>query len=164
MAISLCGVAMIIIRSGKQLEFGGNALIGDIVTLTAAMIWGLNTNLQKPLLARYSVLQVATSMMIVGGIGLSLAAIPSAMKLDWGSIDWRHYAAAIASGAFSIGIANAIWSNGVKRLGPGRTANFNNLVPVLAFIISYFTLHEPISVIQIVGVTITMAGVWVARR
>src|SRR5439155_3148474 len=42
MAISLLGVALIIAGSGKQLEFGGKALLGDIVTLTAAMIWGLN--------------------------------------------------------------------------------------------------------------------------
>ena len=70
----------------------------------------------------------------------------------------------MASGAFSIGVANAIWTFGVKRLGPGRTSNFQNLVPVLAFIISYFTLNEEIAPIHFVGAAVTIAGVWYARR
>jgi drug/metabolite transporter (DMT)-like permease len=164
MAISLCGIALIIIGSGKRIEFGGYALAGDIISLIAAMLWGLNTNLQKPLLARHSVLQLTFVMMAVGAAGLFLVATPAMMTFDWSSLHWTYYLAAIGSGALSIGICNALWTNGVKRLGPGRTANFNNLVPVLAFIFSYLSLHEEISAIQIVGVCITMGGVWVARR
>jgi drug/metabolite transporter (DMT)-like permease len=52
----------------------------------------------------------------------------------------------------------------VKHLGPGRTANFNNLVPVLAFIFSYFTLHEQLLPIQFVGAGVTVVGIWIARR
>ncbi len=164
MAISLLGIALVILGSDKKFELGGSALLGDVITLIAAMTWGLNTNLQKPLLARHSVLQVTLVMMIVGGVGLSLIAVPSMTQLDWGSIHWTYYVAAIASGALSIGVSNAIWSNGVKRLGPGRTANFNNLVPVLAVVLSAFLLHETISLMQILGMSITMLGVWMARR
>ncbi|HTK83036.1 MAG TPA: DMT family transporter [Bacteroidota bacterium] len=164
MAISLLGVSLIILGSGKRIELDGNALLGDIITLTAAMVWGLNTNLQKPLLAKYSVLQVTFVMMTVGGVGLTLSGIPSMASLDWGSIRWTYYAAAIVSGALSIGISNAIWSNGVKRLGPGRTANFNNLVPVLAVVLSAFFLKEEVTAFQIFGIGITMLGVWLARR
>jgi drug/metabolite transporter (DMT)-like permease len=102
--------------------------------------------------------------MAVGGAGLSLIGIPAMSQLDWSSIRWTYYAAATVSGALSIGLSNAIWSNGVKRLGPGRTANFNNLVPVLAVLLSAFTLHEEITVSQIFGMGITMSGVWIARR
>ena len=164
MAVSLLGVTLIILGSGKRIELDGNALLGDVITLTAAMVWGLNTNLQKPLLAKYSVLQVTLVMMAVGGIGLSVAAFPSMASLDWGSIHWTYYAAAVVSGALSIGVSNAIWSNGVKRLGPGRTANFNNLVPVLAVVLSALFLKEEITAFQIFGIGITMLGVWLARR
>ena len=163
MALSLCGVTMIIFGSGKQFDFGAHALIGDLIMLTAAIIWGLNTTLQKPLLVHYSVLQVTTMMMIVGAIGLSLAAIPASISFRWSETHWTYYAAAITSGALSIGVGNILWTNGVKRLGPGRTANFNNLVPVLAVVISSLSLHEEISAIQIPGIGITMLGVWVAR-
>lgn len=164
MAVSLCGVIMIIVGSGKRLEFGSNAMAGDVISLAAAAMWGLNTNLQKPLLTKYSAVQLTFVLVLVGAVGLTLFAIPSALSLDWSSVQWTHVASAIVSGALSIAAANVFWSHGVQRLGPGRTANFNNLVPVLAFLISAFTLDEGLYLIQFVGAGVTIFGVWVARR
>ena len=140
------------------------ASIGDIIVLCAAVLWALNTNLQKPLLVRYSAEQLALVMIAIGSGGLSVISLPAVLTFDWATLHWTYYLAAIVSGALSIGIANMIWSRGVQRLGPGRTSNFNNLVPVLAFIISYFTLDEKLLPIQFVGAAITVVGVWVARR
>jgi drug/metabolite transporter (DMT)-like permease len=164
MGVSFAGVILIVIGSGKKLEFGSAALVGDIITLAAASLWGLYTNLQKHLLARHSAVQLTFSMVTMGAIGLTLIGIPSIASVNWGSIPWPYYLAAIASGALSIGFANAVWSYGVKRLGPGRTSAFNNLVPVLAFIISYLALDEKIYAIQVVGAAITISGVWLARK
>jgi len=164
MACSLFGVLLIIAGSGKKLSLGGHELIGDVIVLAAAVLWALNTNLQKPLLVRYSAEQLALVMITVGSMGLSLISLPAVMSFDWAALRWPYYLAAILSGAFSIGLANMIWSRGVQRLGPGRTSNFNNLVPVLAFIISYFTLDEKLLPIQAVGAAVTVVGVWVARR
>jgi drug/metabolite transporter (DMT)-like permease len=52
----------------------------------------------------------------------------------------------------------------VKRFGPGKTANFGNLIPVLAFIISYFMLDEQLFGVQFLGAAVTVVGVWIARR
>jgi drug/metabolite transporter (DMT)-like permease len=164
MATSLVGVILIIIGSGRKLEFGGQELVGDVITLGAAAMWGLNTNLQKPLLASYSSNQLSFLMISVGALGLSAVAIPAAPALDWSAIHWMSIAATVVSGALSIGVANLIWSHGVKHLGPSRTANVNNLVPVLAFIFSYFTLAEELLPIQFVGAGITVVGIWIARR
>jgi len=164
MATSFAGVVMIIIGSGRKLEVGSQALAGDVISLAAAFFWGLNTNIQKPLLTRYSAIQVTLVMLTVGAIGLTVLAIPSAATLEWESVHWTYYAAAVVSGAVSIGLASVVWSIGVKRLGPSRTGNFSNLVPVFAFVISYFTLHEEILPIQIIGAAVTIVGVWLARQ
>ncbi len=164
MAFSLCGVVLIILGSGKTLEFGGLALIGDLVCLASAVMWALSTNLQKPLLLRHSPLYVATTMISVGAVGLSVVAIPAAVNMNWSSVGWTYWAATFLSGALSIGIANLFWSQGVQRLGPGRTANFNNLVPVLALIMSYVALKEELHLLQLLGAAITIGGVWLARR
>ncbi len=163
MSLSLVGVFLIIAGSSKKLSLGGYELIGDIIILCAAVLWALNTNLQKPLLFRYSPVQLALVMLATGAAGLALIAIPPAVRFNWGSAPPSAYFAAVLSGAVSIGIGNAIWSRGVKRLGPGRTANFNNLVPVLALLISYFTINEELMLIQMVGAGVTIVGVWLAR-
>jgi drug/metabolite transporter (DMT)-like permease len=164
MVISLCGVVMIVVGSGQKLEFGGTAMIGDLTSLAAAALWALNTNLQKPLVAKYPPMQVAVIMLSVGAVGLSAAAVHSFMTLDWTHVPPIHYAAAVASGALAIGAANVIWTLGVKRLGPGRTANFNNLIPILAFVLSYFTLKEAVHLIHFIGAGLTIVGVWYARK
>jgi drug/metabolite transporter (DMT)-like permease len=164
MTISLLGIIMIIVGSGKKLALGGHELIGDCIVFVAASLWGLTTNMQKPLLMRYSPTQIAFSLVGIGGIGLAAIATPVAATYSWGDVHWTYYLAAILSGAFSIGIANNIWSRGVQQLGPSRTSNFNNLVPILAFVISFLTLNEQLLPIQIVGAGVTITGVWIARR
>lgn len=163
MAISLTGIFLIILGSGKKLEIGSYAMLGDLICLAAAMLWALHTNLQKPMLTKYPTMQLALIMTIVGSIGLSLIALPSAVTMDWASVKFSYYFAAVASGIFAIATANYLWSKGIKKIGPSRTANYNNLVPVLAFIISYFTLNEHVLPIQFAGAAVTIIGVWFAK-
>lgn len=164
MALSLCGVIMIVVGSGRKLAFGGHEIIGDLICLTAAILWGLSTNLQKPLLVRYSSLHLATVMISIGAVGLLIIALPAAVTTDWSSIGATYWIATVVSGMLSIGLANAFWSYGVQRLGPGRTSSFSNLVPVLAFLVSYVALKEEVYPIQIVGSVVTITGVWISRR
>jgi drug/metabolite transporter (DMT)-like permease len=161
---SLAGIAMIIVGSGKKVEFGSAGMAGDLISIAAAFFWAFNTNLQKPLLVRYSPTQLALVFTVIGAVGLTIIAVPSAATTDWGGIGWPHYLAAIVSGGLSIAAANVFWSYGVQRLGPGSTANFGNLIPVLAFAMAYVTLKEELNEVQVIGAVVTLAGVWIARK
>lgn len=164
MAVSLFGVLLIIFGSGKEVTFGSSGAGGDLITLAAAILWGLSTNLQKPLLVNYSALQLNLIMILVGAAGLTLIAIPAFLSIDLRAIDGSYYTAGIASGALSIGVANMLWSVGVKRLGPSRAGNFGNLVPVLAFVFAWAAFGEPIQLQQGIGAAVVLGGVMVARR
>jgi len=164
MALSLAGIAMIVLGSGKRVEFGSSAMVGDGICLVAAVLWAVTTNLQKPLLGRYSPLQVALVMVTIGAVGLTAVALPFTGRVDWRGVEWPFFAAAAASGALSIAAGNVLWAIGVKRLGPDETANFGNLIPVVAFVISYGILGERFEMLQVVGACVTVAGVWLARR
>ena len=164
MIVSFIGIIMIIVGSSKKLTLGGNEFFGDIIVLAAASLWGLNTTLQKPLLTTYSAKQLSLILFSIGAVGLTLVGAPAIVQTDWRVVPLVSIVAAILSGAFSIGVGNVMWSYGVKHLGPGRTSNFNNLVPVLAFLLSYFVLDEKLLPIQLVGAAVTVVGVWIARQ
>jgi drug/metabolite transporter (DMT)-like permease len=164
MGLSLAGVVMIIVGSGRSLSVGGAEMAGDLICIAAAFLWAFNTNLQKPLLGKYSPLQLSLIMISIGAVGLTLSAVPAAVTMDWGAVEWPAWAGAIASGVFSIAVANLIWSTGVKHLGPGRTGSFGNLIPVVALIISYGALGETLAGLQVAGAAVTIFGVWFARR
>ena len=164
LSISLIGIVLIIIGSGKNFEFNSMALVGDLMSLVAAVLWGLNTTLQKPLLTRYTTIELSVMTLGIGAVGLTLIAIPPALMMDWHSVSFPYILAAILSGALSIGTANVLWSYGVKNIGPSRTSNFNNLVPVFAFLIAYMTIGESVTKLQVLGAGITIFGVWIVRR
>jgi O-acetylserine/cysteine efflux transporter len=164
MVISFLGIVLIVTGSGARLAMGGNDMIGDLIILAGAALWGMTTALQRPLLVRYPAGQTTFILVAVGGVGLSLLAIPFLPSMDWQAVHWTYYGSAFMSGLFSIGIANVVWSYGVQQIGPGRTANFNNLVPVLAFIVSWLTLNERLATVQFIGAGVTILGVWIARR
>lgn len=163
MLVAVAGIVLMIAGSGSHLAFGGKAIVGDLLGLAAAALWGLNTNLQKPLLARYSALQLTTLSTGIGALGLTLSALPTGLRMDVRTVDPPSVLIALVSGATSIGFATLLWSYGVKVLGPRRTSTFNNLVPVLAFVISALIFGEEVTAMQIVGAALTVGGVWRAR-
>jgi drug/metabolite transporter (DMT)-like permease len=103
-------------------------------------------------------------MLSTGAIGLSIVASPSLVQTNWMAIAPSYYGAAAFSGVFSVAGGAVMWAYGIHKLGPGRTANFNNLVPVLAIVLAFLFLHERLYVIQFVGAGVTIAGVWYARK
>ncbi|HUN66129.1 MAG TPA: DMT family transporter [Bacteroidota bacterium] len=164
MILSLAGVLLIIVGGGTKFGFASSEFAGDLILFGAALLWGLNSNLQKPLLTTYSPLQLSWIFFLIGAVGLTAIAIPVLVSSGLGGAGWGEGGAAVLSGAFSIGIGNLYWSHGVKVLGPGKTANFNNLVPVVAIGLSYLTLHETLTALQLIGTSVTVIGVWIARR
>lgn len=162
--VSLLGIVLIVVGTGSDLKFGGDALLGDVLSVLAALLWALSTTLQKNLLKEYSATQLSVILVSVGAVFLTLVAIPAGIDLRWGEVGTVYYAAAITSGALSIGASTVLWAVGIKNLGPRKTANFNNLVPVLAFIFAYFALGEKMYPLQILGAGITLVGVYLARR
>jgi drug/metabolite transporter (DMT)-like permease len=164
MGLSLAGIVLIITGSGRTIAFGNHGIIGDFISLAAAMLWALNTNFQKPLLRTYSTMQLSVVMVAVGAVVHTLLALPDALTIPWQSIAPTYLFAGVISGVLSIGVANILWSHGVKRLGPSRTANMSNLTPVLAFLISYVTLDERVSWLHVVGGAMIVFGVWKVRR
>ena len=164
MVLSVIGVFFIILGSGKSFGFSGREFEGGCILLVAAFLWGLNTNLQKPLLRTYSPTHLSVILISVGAVGLTGLAVPYAVHANDGLPGLPYLFAAVLSGAFSIGIGNLFWSYGVKVLGPGKTSSFNNLVPVIALVLSYVYLQERLVPVQIAGAAMTIAGVWAARR
>ena len=71
--------------------------------------------------------------------------------------------AVLYSGFLAAGISNVIVSNGVKVVGPTRTAAYQFLVPALAVVLAFLFLAEPIRAGQVAGGLVIVAGVLITR-
>jgi drug/metabolite transporter (DMT)-like permease len=52
----------------------------------------------------------------------------------------------------------------VAVIGPSRAGIFLNLVPVMAIVIAYVFLHEPVTIPHLIGGAIVISGILVATR
>ena len=162
-AISFSSVVTVILAAAGGFTLG-QSVIGDLMILGSAMSWAIYTVFSKDLLSRYSPLRISTLMMLAGIPPLMIFALPEMLQTDWGAIDLGVYVAIAFSGTFALAINYIIWSVGVQRVGPARTAIFNNLVPVITFIAAFIALQQPIVPLQIIGGMGVLAGVWITIR
>jgi drug/metabolite transporter (DMT)-like permease len=163
LTIALVGTAIVASLKG-DVTAGREVLWGNLLVLSAALLWSGATVYSRPLLAKISPLQLsATAAVLALPVHLVLAAgryEPSLPVLNsvelWGII--------LYSGVLSSGLALPMWSLGVRHAGPAHAAVIQNLIPLVAIIAAWLTRGEPVTQAQILGGSLILSGVIMVRR
>jgi drug/metabolite transporter (DMT)-like permease len=168
--LSWCGltialVGTVIVASLKgDVTAGREVLWGNLLVLSAALLWSGATVYSRPLLVKISPLQLsATAAVLALPVHLALAAgryessLPVLQSVElWGII--------LYSGVLSSGLALPMWSLGVRHAGPAHAAVIQNLIPLVAIIAAWLTRGEPVTQSQILGGSLILSGVIMVRR
>ncbi|MBI3997886.1 MAG: DMT family transporter [Armatimonadetes bacterium] len=148
-------------RGGLRLDL--STALGDALVLAAAVCWAAYTVASRPYLTRMSPLRLTTVTLALGMPVIIATAVPGALRLQWVAVKPGAWAAMAFSAIFAIGVCYVIWYTSVQAVGSARTAAFSNLIPVVALIASLVLLGEPLGLLQVVGGTVVLFGVWLAR-
>jgi len=159
--VSFGGVA-IIIASGPGLTIGSE-LVGDALTLAAALCWSTYTAFGAPILRRHSPLRTTAWAMVGGTLVLAGPGLVQGVGADWGSISTAAWGGLLFSAFIPAGLANVVVFNAIKLLGPTRITAYQFLVPFIAVLLGAAFLAEPVRVGQLVGGGVIVAGVVLAR-
>ncbi len=164
--LSLTGIALIVLGGSHhtQLQLGGTTLVGDALILGATLCWSLYTLASRRLLRDYSPVAVTSFTTTVGIIPLIILSIPPLLQLEWRSVSLTAWGALVFSGVFSIALAYFFWNFGVSRLGSTRTSLYSNLTPPLALLTAWLLLGETLTLLQLGGGLLALAGVALARH
>lgn len=161
--------------AGCAIAFGGAALIGFagthsgtslglgiLLCVVAALAYAVAVVVQKPALKRVSSFQVTW----LGVVAATIACLPfapllvaEASRAGTAAMGWTIYL-----GAVPTALGFATWSFALRRTSAGRTASLNYLIPVVAIVLGWALLRESPPVLALVGGTLCVAGVYVARR
>ncbi len=137
-----------------------NSLVGNGLTLLAAISWAGYTVFSKDLLKRYSPLRVAAVGLLLGVPGLWPFAVAQALQVPWSTLSLTAWGSIVYTSLLPIAFAYLIWSYAIQTIGAARTAVFNNLVPIVTLALAFLLLHEPMTWLQILGGAIIVLGVW----
>src|SRR5262245_2263938 len=131
--------------------------VGCLLFLLAAVCWSLYFVLQKPLLARYSPLEVTC-------YAIWTATIPFAVFLPGAAMDARDASltatiCAVYLGVLPLAGGYLSWSYVLSKMPVSRAAIYTYFVPIISAVMSYVWLGESPSALFMLGAAAVLFGV-----
>ncbi|MDO8650812.1 MAG: DMT family transporter [Undibacterium sp.] len=166
-AIAFVGAAIVITRGdllSAAHDISNSVGSGELFMLTAVCAWAAYTILGRHALKGLSPIAATTYASLWGLLLLGIGALFQLPQLDRSHLTWPVLAAIFYLGAFGTVIGFVWYYEGVKRIGPTRTAVFNNLVPVFGISFGALLLGEPILASMVIGGLLVIAGVSLTNR
>ncbi|MBI4280230.1 MAG: DMT family transporter [Armatimonadetes bacterium] len=160
--LAMAGAALVAL-GGHRPGSAGIQWLGDGLVLLAGICWSAYTVLSRALLARHSPLRLTGVGLIAGTAGIWATTMPAAFRQDWQVLTWADWSAIAFAGLGALVFCYTVWAEGVKHVGPARTAAYANLTPAVGLLASAWALGEPLGWMRVVGATLTIYGVYITR-
>ncbi len=152
-----CGVggASILILMKDQSGTASNMVLGDILVLINAISYAFYLVLVRPLMAKYSGIQVLRWIFTLGAIGILPVGLPYMISTSWVSFDLAHWTVLAYVAIFSTFVAYLLTVQSIQLIGSSATGAFIYTQPVFAAIFAmlftgeYFTLYKLVAAILI---------------
>ncbi len=162
--LSFAGVGLVSV-AGFQAP-GEQPLLGSLLVFLGVVSWALYSIGSRTMMDRLSALTVNWTTLFVATV-LQIPLLWTNRKmLDAGAEsvspgDWLALAYLVV---FATAVAQQAWLFGVKGIGPSRASVVGNLTPVAAVGLSALILRELVGTVEIIGIVLILAGVWVVNR
>lgn len=158
LGLSVCtgGLAMLAVANGGFGQIGWSAAL----IAGAALMFSLYTLVTKPLLARYSAIEVTTYAIVAGSIPFVVFAPGSVETLRTASL--TDIGTLVFLATVPGGLGYIMWSRAVAAMPAGVAARFLYLTPVLGVPIAWLWVGEAPSMLAVTGGLVTLAGVALA--
>jgi drug/metabolite transporter (DMT)-like permease len=161
MILSFIGVAVVVLN--KSLQFAASPLgVGlEFCAVFAAISYSI---VLKSLASRYNSLTIIAFQSLIGVIMF----LPIWMVLEYNGyiatpFHPKAFQAIILLAIFSSTLAFVFFTQSIRQLGLNRANTFINLIPVFVAVLSFFILREVLNLQKIVGISIVVAGLFLAQ-
>jgi drug/metabolite transporter (DMT)-like permease len=163
LVLAFGGIVLLVSYAGSGGR-GRGTLLGSCLLLLGAICWASYTVCMKPFAHAYGSVKATVLVMLTGTPMLVAISIPALVSQNWPSVRPASWAGVGYSGVFAIAIAYIIWSYGVHRIGPTRTAIYSNITPIATLAVAWPMLGERPRPGQILGAIVILAGVYLVRQ
>jgi drug/metabolite transporter (DMT)-like permease len=158
--LGLLGTLLVSTSDLAQASFSRGLLFGNFIILIAGFGSAFYNTYSKDLLSRYSELEVLIFSYAVGAVACAIISATFESKpfyrvSGYSTATW--FAVAIL-GFLSWGIAMILWMWVLNRLEVGQISTSIYLLPLFGLVLSIITVHDRITLPQVFGGALTVAG------
>jgi drug/metabolite transporter (DMT)-like permease len=158
-ALGFAGVSTIAVSAARG--SGAHPVLGVVLLLAAVLCYALSSNVAVPLQQRYGSLPVILRALLVASV---LLVVPGSIGLAQSSFRSWSLAAMVPLGLVSTGIGYVTFSTLAGRVGATRASATIYFLPLVAIVLGFSFLDETVSVAQLVGTGLVLAGAWFTSR
>lgn len=160
------GGVLVIVSKGDfgSLSIGKFGAPGDKLILISSVSWAVFSVLSRRGLKTHPASLMMFYVMIFGWLLTTLLFIPTHGFLEFYSLTFNGWVAAIFLGIFCSGLAYIAWYDALKALSAAQTGAFLYIEPLVTVVVAFFILGETLTVASLIGGAITLFGVWLVNR
>lgn len=154
------GGSILLIATKENQHHGSNYLLGDLFILLNAVAYSVYFILVKPLMQRYSPVQVIRTVFSIGFLFMLPFGWKQVLEVQWSAfqaIDYLYLFLIVLTGTFLAYYFNAY---GIQHLGAGTTGSYIYTQPVFAVLIATLFLNEAISGQKLLAGLLIFTGVY----
>ncbi|MDD4515352.1 DMT family transporter [Massilibacteroides sp.] len=160
--IALLGVSFVVFNGSFVLQLSP---IGDLLTLTAALMWAFYCLVFRKLGDRYSTVFITRKVFFYGVLTilpiLFFKSLPFDLEVIIRPVVLMNL---LFLGVVASMLCYLMWNLSVKRIGTMRAANYLYITPLVTLLTSALIINEPITWIALIGCILILAGVYIAER
>ncbi|OQA08487.1 MAG: putative amino-acid metabolite efflux pump [bacterium ADurb.Bin374] len=161
-ALGFTGVATVLIE--RTADVSGKTLFGDALLFFAVVTWAVFTILSKKALTRYTPLEMTGTALTLGALlFLPVGGYALAVQ-DWTVVSSTGIGSVLYLSLLTSVVAYLVWAWALRLLEAGKVAVVSNLQPIIAVVLGWAFLGEPISTHFIAGTAFVISGVFLTQR
>ena len=155
--VAFSGVMLVLLERGLQLAPG--QFTGDLLVLFAVVAWAYYTVAGKPLIRKYGAVVVTARAMSYGTVLFLPVGLWSMSDFSASAVSPQAWAGLLYCALITSVIVYTLWYWALHYIDAARVAVFNNIQPVVAALLGWLLLNEPITPVFIAGGLLVVAGV-----
>ncbi len=160
--IGFAGVTTVLLEKG--LGGGTDPLRGDALVVVGVLMWAIYTLFSKRMVERYPPFMITGLVLSLGAVLFLPFGIPSALQQEFGKISVRAWLALFYLAFLTSVVAYFVWTWSLAYLEASKAAVISNLQPLVAAVLGWLVLGEPITLQFLAGAAIVFCGVWFTQR
>lgn len=161
--IVIAVIGVVLLMTGGAVNLGTEYLFGDLLILLAVLTWAFYTIFGKELVRKYGAIRITAYALSSGTVLYLPFGAYFASKLDYAAVTMGGWLAVLYMAIGTSVIAYGLWYWALKYMDASRMAVFHNIQPVVATIVAYIWLGEPLGIEFIVGGLTVLGGVILAE-
>jgi len=163
--LAFAGVLLVVSKGDlASVSVGKLGASGDKLILVSAVNWAVFSVLSRRGLKKYPAGLMMFYVMTLGWVFTSVLFFAGANLSEIPNLTYNGWLGVAFLGIFCSGLAYIAWYDALQALSAAQTGVFLYIEPLVAVIVAFFVLGEPVTFVSLVGGGIILLGVWLVNR